>query len=190
MAHAAAAPSGRNASLWDFYCFNCDGGGHHAYMCPSPRRDGRPQPQQQQQQQQQPPPPFSAAAAPPSGQSQRPFIRPPFRPSGGKGGRGYGRGQRQPPDRRAMAQAALADMQWQPAEDGNFYGSDGYSYQEHLSYLLNDMDQSFSNMALDQGDIPVGNPQNESGFSTHLTVDDQESAFWDRWQDKASGRSA
>ena len=89
-----------------------------------------------------------------------------------------------------MAQAALADMQWQPAEDGNFYGSDGYSYQEHLSYLLTDMDQSFSNVALDQGDIPVGNPQNESGFSTHLTVDDQESAFWDRWQDKASGRSA
>ena len=178
MAHAAQTPSQRPAREWDFYCYNCDGGGHHAYMCPSPRRDGRPS----QQQQQRTPSPAGAA---PAGQSYRPSQRPPFRPSGGKGGKGgYGRGQRQQPDRRALAHATLADMQWQPAEDGNFYGNDGYSYQEHLSYLLTDMDQS------EPDDVPTGIPQQESGFSTHLEVDDQESAFWGNWQSKFSGNAS
>ena len=107
-AAAAQAPPTRKAGIWDFYCFNCDGGGHHAYMCPSPRRDGRAQPPPQQQQQR---PPFVAPAGQPSAMPQRPSQRPPFRPRGGKGGKGGGGRGQPPPDRRAMAHAALAAWQ-------------------------------------------------------------------------------
>ena len=85
MAHASQAqPPARRATRWEFYCYNCDGGGHHAYMCPSPRRDGQPPPQQQ---------PQAAPYTPQSGVPQRPTQRPPYRPGKG-GGKGGGQGGR------------------------------------------------------------------------------------------------
>ena len=89
-AHASLAPpaGSRRATTWDFYCYNCDGGGHHAYMCPSPRRDERPQQQRQQQ-----------PGGMQQGVAQRPPQRPPFRGGkggfGGKGGGGKGGGKGQ-----------------------------------------------------------------------------------------------